>query len=117
MEILQSIVLDFARDTVPITVFAKQYDQKTRFVLALDDTDELALGVFLLKMKSPQNPLHRHGLIVLHEDHIQPVFRHIPLIVGLHKVAAAVPVDGGFDDVKPFDGALGNFDLSHSVTP
>ena len=32
MEILQSIVLDFARDTVPITVFAKQYDQKTRYV-------------------------------------------------------------------------------------
>lgn len=32
MEILQSIVLDFARDTVPITVFAKQYDQHTRYV-------------------------------------------------------------------------------------
>ena len=32
MEILQSIVLDFARDTVPITVFAKQYDQHTRYI-------------------------------------------------------------------------------------
>ena len=32
MEILQSIVLDFARDTVPITIFAKQYDQHTRYV-------------------------------------------------------------------------------------
>ena len=32
MEILQSIVLDFARDTVPITVFAKQHDQHTRYV-------------------------------------------------------------------------------------
>ena len=32
MEILQSIALDFARDTVPITVFAKQHDQHTRYV-------------------------------------------------------------------------------------
>lgn len=32
MEILQSISLDFGRDTLPITVFAKQNDQKSRFV-------------------------------------------------------------------------------------
>lgn len=30
MEILQSITLDFARSTMPITVFAKQYDKDTR---------------------------------------------------------------------------------------
>lgn len=32
MEILQNISLDFGRDTIPITVFAKQYDQKSRYV-------------------------------------------------------------------------------------
>lgn len=32
MEILQSISLDFGRDTLPITVFAKQNDQNSRFV-------------------------------------------------------------------------------------
>ena len=32
MKILQEINLDFARDTLPITVFAKQYDQESRFV-------------------------------------------------------------------------------------
>lgn len=30
MEILQSITLDFARSTMPVTVFAKQYDKDTR---------------------------------------------------------------------------------------
>lgn len=32
MRILQSISLDFGRDTVPITVFAKQNDTKTRYI-------------------------------------------------------------------------------------
>jgi len=32
MQILQTISLDFGRDTLPITVFAKQYDQNSRFV-------------------------------------------------------------------------------------
>lgn len=32
MEILQEITLDFARNTLPVTVFAKQYDQKTRYI-------------------------------------------------------------------------------------
>ena len=32
MKILQEISLDFARDTLPITVFAKQYDQESRFI-------------------------------------------------------------------------------------
>ena len=30
MEILQNITLDFARSTMPVTVFAKQYDKDTR---------------------------------------------------------------------------------------
>lgn len=32
MEILQSITLDFARSTMPVNVFAKQYDKDTRKV-------------------------------------------------------------------------------------
>mgnify|MGYP003105462303 CR=1 FL=1 len=32
MEIKQKINLDFGRDTMPITVFAKQNDNKTRFL-------------------------------------------------------------------------------------
>ncbi len=32
MEIIQKINLDFARNTIPIKVFAKQYDQKTRYI-------------------------------------------------------------------------------------
>lgn len=32
MEILQNISLDFGRDTHPITVFAKQFDKKSRYV-------------------------------------------------------------------------------------
>lgn len=32
MKVTQSILLDFGKDTVPITVFAKQYDTKSRFL-------------------------------------------------------------------------------------
>ena len=32
MEITQKIALDFGRDTLPITIFAKQYDKESRFV-------------------------------------------------------------------------------------
>ena len=32
MQILQSITLDFGRSTLPITVFAKQYDKESRYI-------------------------------------------------------------------------------------
>ena len=32
MQVLQSINLDFGRSTLPITVFAKQYDKESRYV-------------------------------------------------------------------------------------
>ena len=32
MQIIHSIALDFGRDTLPITIFAKQYDKESRFI-------------------------------------------------------------------------------------
>lgn len=32
MQLTHSIALDFGRDTLPITIFAKQYDKESRFV-------------------------------------------------------------------------------------
>lgn len=32
MQLIHSIALDFGRDTLPITIFAKQYDKESRFV-------------------------------------------------------------------------------------
>lgn len=49
MKILQSIALDFNRDTLPITVFAKQYDKESRLIaispLNSGQTYELEAGV------------------------------------------------------------------------
>ena len=67
-------------------------------------------------MKATENTLDGHALVVLNEDHVQALFLHIPLIIGFHEVTAMVTVDGRFDDIKTLNGALGDFDLSHSYS-
>ena len=66
--------------------------------LSLDHTDQLALGEGLLEMEAPQHAFGGAGLVILDEDHAKAVLRHIPLVVGFHKISSWVAVDRGLDD-------------------
>lgn len=80
---------------------------------SVDDPDELALRVLLLIMQPAQHALYGHALIVLHEDHIEPRFTEILLIVGLHEIAAFVSVHRRRNDVQALNRRLLYLDLSH----
>ena len=70
-------------------------------------------------MQSAKDALDRHALIILHEDHIQTGLAHIVLVVGLHKIAAVITVNGRLDDAKSLNTAHVFFysNLSHKILP
>ena len=42
-------------------------------------------------MQAAQNPADRHGLVVLHKDHIQSGLPEIVLIIRLYKISPLIP--------------------------
>ena len=100
---------------VPLAIGLTAFTQIHRHIehTAADHAHQLALGILLLEVQTAQNALGGHALVVLHKDHIQAKLMHIVLVIGLHKIAAAVPVDSGLDHIQALNGSLGHFDLCH----
>ena len=77
----------------------------------------------LTVMQTPEDTLGAVALVILDEVHIQTLCRHIPVIISLHEIAAAIPPHLRLYDPKTCDlhtlwsvAAL-NFDLSHIKSP
>ena len=91
----------------------------TVFVIARAFGAETKLQLIPVLLRAPADRAFvARRLIVLHEGHIKPRLLHVALVVRLHEVPAAVPVNGGLDDVEPLDAAhiLFHFDLSHQYS-
>ena len=69
-------------------------------------------------MQTPEHTLDGHRLIVLDKGNIQAGFRHIPLAVGLHKVAPVIAMNGRGNNAKALDAAyiFLNCNLTHGYT-
>ena len=85
---------------------------------ALYNAHKFGLRVIYLEVQTAENALCAHGLIVLYESYVKTVFLYIALAVCLHKVAAAIAVDGGGYYAKPLYSAdiLFNLDLCHQYS-
>ena len=100
--------------SMPFSVGAASLSQIDSHVenLSVKDADELALRVADLVVQAAEHAFGGHALIVLDENHVEPGFLHISLIVGLHKIAAVVPVYCRFYDHQSFNRCLSHFNLS-----
>ena len=76
-------------------------------------THQLALRILFLVMKSAQNALDRHGLVVLYKYHVESRLMEIVLIVCLHKITALVLENSRFNYIKSLDVTWCYFNLSH----
>ena len=113
------LVLLSELDTVVLTIGRAALTEVDGDIVyrTLDDADELALWVLLLEVQTTKNALRGHGLIILNEDHVEAGLVHILLIIGFHKIATCVAMNARLDDIKTFNRCLGNFDLSHDISP
>ena len=82
--------------------------------LAADHPHQLALGVFLLKMKASEHTLFRLALVVLDKHHIQAGGFKIVIIIGLHEIASVVAEHLRLYHDKAFDPGFRKLKLSHS---
>ena len=69
----------------------------------------------LLKMKPPQDPFRRHGLIILDKINMESRFFHILLIIRFHKISTTIAMHRWRNDTKPVNTAhiLFNLYLTH----
>ena len=74
--------------------------------LAADHPHQLALRVFLLKMKASEHTLFRLALVVLDKHHIQAGGFKIVIIIGLHEIASVVAEHLRLYHDKAFDLSL-----------
>ena len=59
---------------------------------------QLILGIINLEMQPPQHIFHRGGLVILDKHLANPGFLKIVIIIGFHKIAPRIPIDGGSDN-------------------
>ena len=100
-------VLRRQRHAIPFSIcfgFRSQIHRHIKYSAA-HHANQLRLRILLLEVQAAQHAPDGHGLIVLHKADVNSRLPHIPLAVGLHKIAARIAVDGGRYHAKPLYSA------------
>jgi hypothetical protein len=105
------LILPFAAEDngMPLTIAGRTGPQVHRHIkdLTKDGPDQFALGVGLLKVKTPEYPLYRTGLVILDKGNRYTPGGVIPQGIAFKKIAPAVPKHPGLNFVKTLNGTGG----------